>query len=289
MSIYTYKSYAKVNFALDIVSRRDDGYHKLKTIMQRISMYDILTFEKNDSSKVTISSNIDISDEQDNLVYKGANKIFDFADKDLNKGLHIHIEKHIPMQAGLGGGSSNCGTTLLAINEIYELGLSKETLVDIGASLGADVPFFLYNTPMLCTGIGEILEPVNPCPKCFVLVAKPKFSISTAKIFKGLNPDSFFENPKFENVIKGFCDNDIDLISKNLFNKLEDVSIALYPQIQAIKDIMLNSGGKATLMSGSGSSVFGIFEKEENALLCKGSLDKSDINFDRIQVCTPIN
>ena len=264
-----YYAPAKINLSLDIIRKREDGYHELKMIMQTVSLYDKLYIEVSDELSLT-SNKADIPLDNRNLVWKAAELFFDYIKTD--KKCKIYIEKNIPDGAGLGGGSSDAATTLLALNEIFDSGLSEDELINIAVKIGADVPFFILKGTCMAEGIGEKLTKIENKTNPFVLIYKPEFSISTKWAYDNLNLknktvynlDTIVENLK--NPAYNF---------ENIFNYLEDVSIPNFPQIKNIKITMKNLGATASLMSGSGSSVFGIFDDETKAKQAFEGFEKS--------------
>ncbi len=288
MSIYTYKAYGKVNLALDVVRKRDDGYHDLKMIMQKISIFDTLKFEITNTPEIQIICDVEISNLEDNLIYKAIKKLFELKNI-TNKGVTVYLEKNIPMEAGLGGGSSDCATTLVAINEIFNFNIPKEKLIEIAKSLGADVPFCLFGSTMVAEGIGEILTPIHNHPKCYYVIAKPNINVNTASVFKSLNINDLKKKNNFDDILKAFKNKDLNLICENLYNDLEIVTITQYPKINEVKNLIKENGAINTLMAGSGSTVFGIFDNENTAKKCIDTLTENEIDFQKIQLCTPIN
>lgn len=265
---------AKINLSLDVTSRRSDGYHNLEMIMQEIKLFDIITFAITENSKtteITLSSeNKALPDDSTNLITKAA-KLFS---QETGKTFYakISVEKNIPMGAGLGGGSSDAAGTLLALNKIFGTNLPKEKLAKMGKELGADVPFFIYGGCMLAEGIGEKLTPMPALKNIFILVATPPIHISTAYVYKELVLDHTTPHPDTKNVIKALQTQDIELLSKAAGNVLETVTTKDYPQINEYKQVMKNHNCVYSLMSGSGSSVFGIFTDKEAAQSASESL-----------------
>ncbi len=258
---------AKINLSLDVTSRRSDGYHNLEMIMQEIKLFDIITFSITENSKTTeitlFSENKVLPDDDTNLIVKAA-KLFSQETKKTFSA-KISVEKNIPMGAGLGGGSSDAAGTLLALDKILGTNLPKEKLAKMGKELGADVPFFIYGGCMLAEGIGEKLTPMPALKDIFILVATPPVHISTAYVYKELMLDHTTPHPDTKNVIKALQTQDIELLSKAAGNVLETVTAKEYPQINEYKQIMKNHNCAYSLMSGSGSSVFGIFTNKEGA------------------------
>lgn len=284
--MFEYYAYAKINVTLDILSKREDGYHEMEMIMQRISLFDTLQFTKNDSDKITITSDTYLCEEKDNLCYKATKKLFDLKGK--NYGVNIHIIKGIPHEAGLGGGSADCATTLIAINEIFDLGFSFSELVEVGATLGSDVPYCMYFDTMLVKGVGDKLQKIQDHPKAYVLIAKPKQSLSTGLIFKNLDFNNIKERPNTDLVIKCMEENDLAKLGKNLVNVMETVSIPLCEDIKLLKEDMIKCGSVGSLMAGSGSTVFGYFDDEQKL---NNAYDYLNANYDlqTLNKCSVIN
>ncbi len=252
---------AKINLSLDVTSRREDGYHNLEMIMQEIKLYDILTFsvtkQNDDTHIVLLTDNTKLPDDDSNLITKAA-KLFS-KETGINFFAEVNIEKNIPMGAGLGGGSSDAAGTLMALNEIFGTNLSKERLATMGKELGADVPFFIYGGCMFAEGIGEKLTPMPSLENVFILVATPNVHVSTAYVYKSLVLDGETPHPDTKNVIKALETNNVDLLAQSAGNVLETVTTKEFPEINQFKNIMKDHRCAYTLMSGSGSSVFGVF------------------------------
>ena len=266
-----YKSPAKINLSLDVISKRSDGYHELKMIMQTVSLYDEINIEKDDKISIDCNKN-NIPLNNKNLAWKAADAFFEYTS--IKGGCKIYLNKKIPDGAGLGGGSSNAATVLIALNEIYNTNLSDSELINIAVKIGADVPFFILKGTCLAEGIGEKLTKLQNNTNPYILIYKPLFSISTKWAYENLklnskpiyNIDEIIENLKCKNY--NF---------NNIFNYLEDVSITEYPEINNIKNKMKNLGATASLMSGSGSSVFGIFNDETAAKKAFESFEKNTV------------
>lgn len=251
---------AKINLSLDVIKKREDGYHELKMIMQTISIYDELDIEKDDFIILECNKeNIPLDNK--NLAWKAAEKFFEYTN--INGGCKIYIKKVIPDGAGLGGGSSNAATVLMALNKLYETNLTNQELIDIGVKIGADVPFFIIGGTCLAEGIGEKLTKINNKINPNIIVYKPEFSISTKWVYENLNLN---DKPVYNiDEIIDDLENDNKSFSNKIFNYLEDVSIKKFKEISDIKNMLKNSGADGVLMSGSGSSVFGIFFNENLA------------------------
>ena len=257
---------AKINLSLDVVNRRKDGYHNLKMIMQEIKLYDILTFSVSEDCQTEIileSDSDDLPLDENNLIYKAAKLFFDKTA--ISASARIHIRKNIPMGAGLGGGSTDAAGTLLALNKIFGEPLTPAELAPMAKTLGADVPFFLHGGCMLAEGIGEILTPVTPLQNAYIVLAKPSVHISTPWVYKNLVLNEYTIHPDTNSVIEALKTNNLDLLSKSAGNVLESVTAKEYPQIEEYKKIMKSHGASYSLMSGSGSSVFGVFSNEADA------------------------
>ena len=257
---------AKINLSLDVVSRRPDGYHNLKMIMHEIGLYDTLTFSvsQNDKTEIKLTSDSKyMPTDENNLVFRAA-ELF-FSKTGITATARIHICKKIPMGAGLGGGSTDAAGTLTALNKLYGNPLTLDELSVLAKSLGADVPFFLHGGCMLAEGIGEILSPVAPLKNAYIVLAKPPIHISTPWVYKNLVLDESIKHPNTNNVIVALETGDFDMLAESAGNVLETVTAREYPEIENYKKIMMNHGATYSLMSGSGSSVFGIFREESSA------------------------
>ncbi len=257
---------AKINLSLDVVNRREDGYHNLRMIMQEIKLFDVLTFniKASDSCEIVLSSEDSaMPTDESNLIYKAA-KLF-FEKTGITASARIHTRKNIPMGAGLGGGSTDAAGTLKALNTLFDEPMSKKDLAEIAKSLGADIPFFIYGGCMLAEGIGEILTPLPTLSGIYTVVAKPAVHVSTPWVYKNLVLSENTVHPDTSAVIKALETNNVKLLAESAGNVLETVTTTEYPIIEEYKTIMMNNGALYSLMSGSGSSVFGIFSDEASA------------------------
>ncbi len=269
------KSYCKINLYLDIISLRDDGYHNIDTIFQAISLCDSITFEK--SSDFTIVSNIKELESNTNVIWKAINLLRPYIHP-LNSGLKITLKKVIPMGAGLAGGSSNAATTLIGINNFFSLGITNDQLTKMASKIGADVPFFIKGATARGQGIGDkltYLDNLN-CP-LFFLVVYPKINTSTKTAYDNIDLSS--PKNKINDIIDALKQKDMDKIANSMYNKFEESQIKLNPTIKEIKTMLTKNGAKASLMSGSGSSVFGLFESMTLAKKAKNKLDHLNYNF----------
>ena len=277
-------AYAKINIGLDVLRRRSDGYHEVRMIMQSIGIHDELDIERSSGSGIRINTdrqNLPVN--EDNLVYKAARLIMD--EYGVKGGLNVNLSKNIPVAAGLAGGSTDAAATLVAVNELYGLGLDKEELRRLGVRIGADVPFCIMQGTVLSEGIGEILTPLKPCPWCRILLAKPPIGVSTAYVYTHLKLDEV-THPDIDGIISGIEKGDLYGIADNMGNVLESVTIPANPVVGDIKDIMRENGAFSVLMSGSGPSVFGMFDNEDDFERAYRSLDGSGLVNELFKTCT---
>ena len=253
-------SHAKINLRLDILRKRADGYHDIRTLLQKVSLRDELRIAIAKRGIKVMCDNHQVPINEDNLAYTAAQTILNrYKVKD---GVNISIKKNIPIAAGLGGGSSNAASTLIGINQLFGLGISKQELIKIGSDIGADVPFFIFCDTALATGIGDRLEKIDIIPKLWLLLITPDIQISTAWAYRSLRM-GLTSKPINTNIPN--CITHLTEITTILSNDLEKVVIPQYPVIQRIKAELINKGAKGSLMSGSGSTVFGIFSSEDEA------------------------
>lgn len=267
------KSNAKINICLNVLGKKDDGYHELDMIMVPIEMHDSMLLTKL-GAKVDNYVTIDdfsLGETQYNLAtfaIETMQKEFGFDQK-----FRVNIHKVLPIQAGMGGGSSNAAFTMKGINKMLKLNASDERLIEIGKKLGADIPFFIKNVPSRCQGIGEILTPITIKNNYWVIIAKPSKGCSTKEVFK-ICDSTEIKTCNVENVIKALENGDDDLLADSISNSLEDAAIQLVPEIQTIKDELKSRGLKIVLMSGSGSAVFGL--STDKKLIKKIALELED-------------
>lgn len=254
------RAYAKINLALDVVRRREDGYHDLEMVMAPIELHDLIYIEEIDEGIVITSNNYKMPTDERNIMYKVAKILIDRYK--INKGVKIHIYKHIPTQAGLAGGSADGAAVLKAMNRMFHLHLSYKTLAEIGKEVGADIPFCVYQRMAVVRGIGEKLEFIDSDFDCYMLLVKPKKGVSTAKSFKALDiPHAI--HPNIIQMKEGIENNDYQKVIDSLGNTLEAPSVNFVPEIEAIKKDLKNWGFDGALMSGSGSCVFGLTKDKE--------------------------
>lgn len=254
------RAYAKVNLALDVVRKREDGYHELDMVMAPITLHDLIYIDRIKSGIEITSNNSRVPTDERNIMYKVAKILIDRYH--IPWGVKIHIYKHIPTQAGLAGGSSDGAAVLKAMNHMFRLNLSLETLASIGKEVGADIPFCIYEKMAVVKGIGEKLEFINEDFHCHLLLVKPKKGVSTKKSFGMLDLKSA-KHPQIENMVNGIKKNDYQQVIDSLGNTLEKPSMEMVKDIEKIKLEMLELGFDGALMSGSGSCVFGLTLNEE--------------------------
>jgi 4-diphosphocytidyl-2-C-methyl-D-erythritol kinase len=263
------KAPAKVNVRLEITGKRPDGYHDIFSIMVPIEVFDSLEVRRNDTGQIQFKSKgFDVPEAPTNLVYRAANSFFERTCIE-NRGVDIKLEKNIPVAAGLGGGSSDAASTLMALNELYGFPLKKENLHEIAVKLGADVPFFLEAVPSIATGIGEILEPVPNWPEFWYLIVTPQVEISTAWVYQNYKME--LTSNEYDYIRKTLKNDDV-IISNILKNDLEKVTSTRFPIINTLKRKIMDAGAEGSIMSGSGPSVFGIFLSREKAVSARNLL-----------------
>ena len=274
MNSITLKSRAKINLSIDVLGKRQDGYHLVEMIMQTIDLYDLIEINEKDNDQITIKSTSDeIPLDCNNLVYKAANLIKKTFN--INKGVEIHIKKNIPVAAGMAGGSSNAAAVLVGLNKLWNLNLSNQQLEKIGLKLGADVPFCINGGAVLASGIGEELTPIKGLTKdVCILVCKPDLFVSTKEVYECIDSKDIDKRPNNKFLIECLKNEDTRQLAENMFNVLEGVTMYKHPVIQQIKDIMTNNRALGAMMSGSGPTVFGLYENREDAVKCKAILEK---------------
>ena len=269
------KAYSKINLTLDIVGKKENGYHLLKTIMQSLELADEVDVELTDKD-ITVESSLSyLPNDKTNIAYKAAKAFFDHYG--LNCGAKIYIKKNIPVSAGMAGGSTDGATVIKALNELTEINADTETLAKIGEKVGADVPFCIVGGTVLCEGIGEILTPLKSVEKCPVLIAKPDFPVSTVEIFKQVKINQIMHHPDTEGAIKAIENGNIYDLSKRMYNVLEDITASTKPIIKEIERVMLDNKAMCSLMTGSGPTVFGLFKNVEDAHEAEKALEKFNI------------
>lgn len=273
MESITLEAYGKINLSLDVLGKRADGYHDIETIMQSIDLKDTIILKEGvEGHGVTIEcDNSHVPIDSTNLVYKVYRILSDMYN--IKRGVHIKIHKNIPVAAGLAGGSTNAAATLIGLNELWGLNLSKEELMDIGVRIGADVPFCIIGGTALATGIGEKLKNLKSFSGHLILLANSGIEVSTAEVYNSLKINNIAIRPDMDKLLTAMDENDLHTVSNNMVNVLEEVTITKYRQIQDIKNEMLKSGALGSLMTGSGPTVFGFFHNKKDLLHCKKNLE----------------
>lgn len=270
------KALAKINLGLDVVRRRDDGYHEVRMIMQTINLFDRLEIKKIKESAIKIHTNLFfLPVNENNLVYKAAKLLID--EFGIQEGVSVGLTKKIPVAAGMAGGSTDAAAMLFGMNRLFGLGLSKKQLMERGVKIGADVPYCIMRGTALAEGIGDKLSPLPAMVKCPVLIAKPQISVSTKFVYQNLKLDDKTVHPDIDRLIEDIRNKDLKAVSDHMGNVLESVTIPNYPVISQIKEQMMDSGAVGSMMSGSGSTVFGLFDDSRTAQLAFGKIKRSGL------------
>lgn len=258
------KALAKINLGLDVIRRREDGYHEVKMIMQTIRLYDRIVMRKRREPKIQVKTNLFyLPENENNLVYKAAKLLIE--EFKIQQGVQIDLQKFIPVAAGMAGGSSDAAAVLYGMNRMFHLGLSLEELMEHGVKIGADVPYCLMRGTALAEGIGEQLTKLSPVPQCKILIAKPAISVSTKFVYENLKLDENTVHPDINLLIQDIETKNLADMAAHMGNVLESVTIPNYPVIAQIKEQMIKDGALNAMMSGSGPTVFGIFDDKEKA------------------------
>lgn len=279
----TLKANSKINLLLDITGIKKNGYHSLFTIMQSISLGDIITVEKTKDEKITVSCDTEgVPTDKSNIVYKCAVKFFEYADIKKNKGIHIHIEKHTPFCAGMGGGSADGAAVLVALNKIFNTNYPEKILCRIGVKVGADIPFCIMGGTALALDTGAVVAPLPDLENYHIVVVKPNDGVSTKEAYDAVDGLEYIKHPKNQEMLGFFADGDFEnglKLCSNVFEQAFDISGRV-----DIKHIMNKNGSVASCMTGSGSAVYGIFKEKENAETSAKLLEKQ---FENVYICTP--
>lgn len=258
------KALAKINLGLDVVRRREDGYHEVRMIMQTIHLYDRLDIKMTKEPGIQIQTNLSfLPVNENNLIYKAAKLLMD--EFSITDGVSVKLDKRIPVAAGMAGGSTDAAAMLIGVNRLFSLGLTKRQLMERGVQIGADVPYCIMRGTALAEGIGEALSPLPPMVKCPVLIAKPSISVSTKFVYQNLKLDDTTIHPDIDRLIDDIKAKNLHDIAAHMGNVLETVTIPNYPVIDEIKKHMLSNGAVGAMMSGSGPTVFGLFDDEDTA------------------------
>lgn len=256
------KAYAKVNIGLDVVRRLANGYHEVRMIMQTLSLHDTLFMERCGEEGIFLTTDSgELGDAQENLAYRACKLMFD--EYQLSGGIRMHLVKRIPIAAGMAGGSADAAAAFRGMNALYGLELSREQLREQGVKLGADIPYCIMGGTYLSEGIGEILTPAPKMPKCYILVAKPHVSVSTKWVYENLHANELEHHPDIDAMLAAMEAGDLQRLAGKMENVLETVTVRRYPVIRQIAERMEALGAVKAMMSGSGPTVFGLFESEE--------------------------
>ena len=258
------KALGKINLGLDVLGRRENGYHDVRMVMQTVYLYDRIIMKKSKTPGIRLETNLYyLPVNENNLAYQAAQMLMD--EFHIEEGVSIQLDKHIPVAAGMAGGSSNAAAVLFGMNRMFSLGLSQKELMERGVKLGADVPYCIMRGTVLAEGIGEILTPLSPMPNCYVLIAKPAISVSTKMVYEKLDSHEIEDHPDIDGILAGLKAGDLKKVAGSMGNVLERVTVDAYPVIDQIKKMMIKEGALNAMMSGSGPTVFGIFEEKATA------------------------
>lgn len=250
--MYSEKSFGKINLSLEVIEKRKDGYHNIDTLISKIDIFDEIYFKKISGNNLILkSNNKNFPTDSSNLIYKGWDILKKYADKDV--GMEIYVKKNLPIAAGLGGGTSNGITVMKVLNKLWNLGFSKEELIELSKPLGADSTLFFYDGLLRAKGIGEKIEVLRPTKNIPLLLINPGKPISTKDVYDNIKN---YSNGEIEKVIEN-----LDRLDY-LYNNMEEVSFKIHPELEKIKKELLNSGAKSALMSGSGPTIFSVFDSE---------------------------
>ena len=266
------KAYGKVNISLDVVGKREDGYHLLSMIMQNIDLYDEIEVEKQECGIILECNKSYVPVDNRNLAYKAA-EIFKER-YDIVDGVKINIEKNIPVSAGLAGGSTDAASVLKVMNKLFNVNATEEELMELGLKLGADIPYCIHGGTALCEGIGEIITPIKPFRDKIVVLVKPAFGVSTKEVYKNFNLEKVKQHPKTAEIINAIENDDLNFVASNMKNLLENVTLRKHKILIKIKEEMNACGAINSMMSGSGPTVFAFFDDMLKAQKCFEKMKK---------------
>lgn len=260
----TKKAYAKINLGLDVTGKRDDGYHIVRMIMQNVDIYDTVTFEKTNSGRIELTSNKRyVPTDERNLIWKVCDLLrtkYHIAD-----GVRIHLEKRIPVAAGMAGGSTDGAAAFYGMKELFGLPVTPEEMCEMAVKLGADIPYCIMGGTMLSEGIGEVLTALPDMPECHILVGKPRISVSTGWVYTELDSKEIASHPDIDGMCDAIKEGSLRGVCDRLSNVLEPVTKGKYDVIGQIEKLMKENGAEESIMTGSGPTVFGIFTEEKQA------------------------
>ena len=267
------KARAKINLGLDVLGKREDGYHEVRMVMQTIGIYDRLILTKIPEEEIRITSNLAfLPVNENNLIYKAIKLLKD--EYHFPGGVSVDLNKFIPVAAGMAGGSTDAASTMFGVNRLFGLNLSMGKMMELGVRLGADVPYCVMRGTALAEGIGEKLTRITPVPHMWILIAKQQINVSTRLVYEQLDMGGIQKHPDIDGIIRAIEAQDVVRIAQSMGNVLENVTVPLYPVIETIKQDMLSHGAINAMMSGSGPTVFGIFPDEQTTLACQAFLKK---------------
>ncbi len=258
------KAYAKINLGLDVTGKREDGYHIVRMIMQNVDLFDTLTFEDNESGEIKLTASSEkIPTDDSNLICKVAKQLQN--EYNVTKGANIHLVKRIPVAAGMAGGSTDGAAAYVALNELWGLGLDKKRLCELAVKLGADIPYCIIGGTALAEGIGEELTVISDMPSCYIVIAKPAIDVSTGWVYKELDSKEIVDHPDIDGIRAAIEGGDLEKMCRLIGNVLEPVTAGKYPVIPEIEEILEDNGAIRAFMTGSGPTVFAIFNEENKA------------------------
>ena len=266
------KAYGKVNISLDVVGKREDGYHLLSMIMQNIDLYDEIEVEKQECGIILECNKSYVPVDNRNLAYKAA-EIFKER-YDIVDGVKINIEKNIPVSAGLAGGSTDAAAVLKVMNELFNVNATEAELMELGLRLGADIPYCIHGGTALCEGIGEIITPIKSFKDKIIVLVKPAFGVSTKEVYKNFNLEKVKQHPKTAEIINAIENDDLNFVASNMKNLLENVTLRKHKILIKIKEEMNACGAINSMMSGSGPTVFAFFDDMLKAQRCFEKMKK---------------
>lgn len=270
------RAMAKINLGLDVIRKREDGYHEVRMIMQTIRMYDVLDIRKKQNPGISLSTNLPyVPSDERNLVYKAAKLLMD--EFDIKEGLSMRLSKSIPVAAGMAGGSSDAAAAFVGVNRLFRLGLSQEELMERAVRIGADVPYCIMRGTALAEGIGEKLTPLSAMPEGYVLIGKPGTNVSTKTAYENLKLDAVEKRPDIDGMIQDIQNKDLYSMTEKMVNVFEPGLMEKYPVIGEIRDFMEERGALKAMMSGSGPTVFGIFDSKEKMNAAAAALRKTGL------------
>lgn len=270
------RAMAKINLGLDVIRKREDGYHEVRMIMQTIRMYDVLDIRKKQNPGISLSTNLPyVPSDERNLVYKAAKLLMD--EFDIKEGLSMRLSKSIPVAAGMAGGSSDAAAAFVGVNRLFRLGLSQEELMERAVRIGADVPYCIMRGTALAEGIGEKLTPLSAMPEGYVLIGKPGINVSTKNAYENLKLDAVEKRPDIDGMIQDIQNKDLYSMTEKMVNVFEPGLMEKYPVIGEIRDFMEERGALKAMMSGSGPTVFGIFDSKEKMNAAAAALRKTGL------------